>query len=109
MTLVINNRDYDAPQEHLVESLGVLPYWVTEAVLFQEDNLEEYLEKRYGYPLHKFNGSVADDGTYSSEYEDDPDMPYVGKMQTHKGTVYFYPYAMVAIPTDDGYTVTRMD
>lgn len=110
MTLVINNKDYDAPQEHLVESLGVLPYWVTEAVLFQEDNIEEYLERRYGYPLHKFNGTVADDGTYSSEYEEDPDMPYVGKMQTHKGTVYFYPYAMVAIPANDGtHFVTRMD
>ena len=34
MRLEINNKDYDAPPEHLMESLGVLPHWVTGLTYF---------------------------------------------------------------------------
>ena len=108
--LVINDRDYDASVEHLRDSLGVLPHWVAEVMLCRCGNMVQFLGEAYGWTLHKFNGTVAEDGTYSSEYDEDPDMPWVGKMNTHKGTVFFYPYAMVAIPANDGtHFVTRMD
>ena len=107
--LVLNDKDYDASLNDLKESLGVLPHWVAEATLCQCVDLKSFLEEAYGWGLHKFNGTVLDDGTYKSEFDEDKDLPFVGKMQTHKGVVYFYPYAMVAIPTDDGHFVTRMD
>ena len=107
--LTINNKDYDAPVEHLVESLGVLPHWVTEFNLLNGDDLKKYLDGRYGYGLYEFKGTVKDDGTYVSPHEDDEDLPFVGRMKTAQGMVYFYPYAMVGIPTSGGYFVTRMD
>ena len=30
-------------------------------------------------------------------------------MKTAQGMVYFYPYAIVGIPTSEGYFITRMD
>ena len=109
MKLIVNNRDYDQPKERLVESLGVLPYWVAQAKMIKAPDIVAYLDTCYGWGLHEFEGKVLDDGTYRSPYDEDMDMPYVAKMNTHKGKVYFYPYAMIAIPTDDGYFVTRMD
>ena len=70
----------------------------------------QYMTERYGFgELYKFEGTVTEDGVYQSPHEDDEDLEYVGKMQTKDGTVYFYPYAITALPTDDGYFVTRMD
>ena len=109
MKLVVNNRDYDQPKEHLVESLGVHPNWVAQAQIIKPTDMVDYLDACYGWGLHKFGGEVLDDGVYRSAYEEDEDMPYVAMMNTYKGKVYFYPYGMIAIPTDDGYFVTRMD
>ena len=68
-----------------------------------------FMTERYGFgSLYQFKGSVSDDGTYSSP--EDPDMQYVGKMNTPNGNVYFYEYAMLALPLPNGkYFVTRMD
>ena len=54
-------------------------------------------------------GEVTDDGTYVSPHEEDKDLPFVGRMKTAQGMVYFYPYAIVGIPTSEGYFITRMD
>ena len=92
MKLTINTKALpDVPVEHLKEMLGVLPYWV------REYNL-----------LGKGMGDVQSDGTYSDP--EDPDLPYIGKMNTPNGYVYFYQYAMLALPLPNGeYFVTRMD
>ena len=109
MKLEVNTIDYDASPEHLVESLGVLPHWVRESHILGADCMKSYLKDRYGYGLYEYGGKVMTDGTYVSEFEEDKDMPFVARMRTQLGMVYFYPYAMVAIPTDDGHFVTRMD
>ena len=68
------------------------------------------MTERYGFgKLYKFEGTVTEDGRWQSPHEEDEDLHYVGKMHTEHGTVYFYPYAITALPTDDGYFVTRMD
>ena len=47
---------------------------------------------------------------YVSDYEDDADLPYMGKMLTKHGYAYFYEYAIIALPQADGkYFITRMD
>ena len=106
----LNTKHYDAPKEHLAESLGLLPHWVVEYNMVGGKDLVSFMTERYGFgELYKFEGTVSEDGLYQSPHEDDEDLEYVGKMQTKDGTVYFYPYAITALPTDDGYFITRMD
>ena len=108
--LTLNTTHYDAPKEHLVESLGLLPHWVVEYNMLGESDIVQYMTERYGFgELYKFEGTVTEDGRWQSPHEEDEDLEYVGKMQTKDGPVYFYPYAITALPTDDGYFVTRMD
>ncbi len=108
--LTLNTTHYDAPKEHLVESLGLLPHWVVEYNLLGESDIVQYMTNRYGFGrLYKFEGEVLEDGSYHSFFEEDEDLPWVGKMKTKQGTVYFYPYAITALPTKDGYFITRMD
>lgn len=108
--LKLNTTHYDAPKEHLVESLGLLPHWVVEYNLLGESDLVQYMTERYGFgELYRFGGDVQEDGSYKSNYDEDDDLQYVGKMDTKDGTVYFYPYAITALPTDEGYFITRMD
>ena len=108
--LTLNTTHYDAPKEHLVESLGLLPHWVVEYNMLGESDIVQYMTERYGFgELYKFEGTVTEDGRWQSPHEEDEDLEYVGKMDTKDGTVYFYPYAITALPTKDGYFITRMD
>ena len=108
--LTLNTTHYDAPKEHLVESLGLLPHWVVEYNMLGESDIVQYMTNRYGFgDLYKFEGTVTEGGLYQSSHEDDEDLEYVGKMDTKDGPVYFYPYAITALPTKDGYFITRMD
>ena len=108
--LKLNTTHYDAPKEHLVESLGLLPHWVVEYNLLGESDIVQYMTERYGFgELYRFGGDIQEDGSYKSNCDEDDDLQYVGKMDTKDGTVYFYPYAITALPTDEGYFITRMD
>ena len=110
MRLEINDKVFDAPREHIVEALGLLPMWVTAYNVLDGDDIVQHMTDSYGYGgLYKFGGHVTDDGSYCSEHEDDDDLPWVGKMKTKDGDVYFYEYAITALPTPDGYFITRMD
>jgi hypothetical protein len=57
--------------------------------------------------LYKFKGKVLPNGNYT--YPEDDDLEPIAKMKLKKGDVYFYPYAMIALPTKEGHYVTRMD
>ncbi len=111
MKLTINTKAFpDVPKEHLKEMLGILPYWVGEYVVLGTDmDIVRFMTERYGFgKLWHFKGEVLEDGTY--RYPEDPDLPYVGKMSTPNGNVYFYERAMLALPLPNGeYFVTRMD
>jgi hypothetical protein len=111
MNLVLNHNEIHIPLgQEFVEQLGLLTYWVAQYNILGGKDLVQYMTERYGFgELYKFGGTVTEDGLYQSPHEEDEDLEYVGKMQTKDGTVYFYPYAIIALPTDDGYFVTRMD
>lgn len=112
MELKVNGRDFpDLTASNVEDMLGVLPYWVGEYILYgwKKMDIVGFMTDRYGFgKLYKFKGEVLPNGTYKSE--DDPDLPYVARMNTPSGNVYFYEYAMLALPLPDGeYFVTRMD
>ena len=95
----------------MIEALGILPIWVKEWVMFGEHmDIVKYMTEAYGFgDLFEFKGGeILEDGTY--RYPEDPDLPWVGRMNTKFGYVYFYEYAMIALPQGDGtYFITRMD
>lgn len=106
----INSKVFDAPREQIQEALGLLPRWVMEYNLREKDDLVGHMQASYGFgELYKFGGYVTEDGNYCSEHEDDDDLPWIAKMKTKDGDVYFYEYAITALPTPDGYYITRMD
>ena len=110
--LQLNNKEYaDIPDKHMIEALGILPIWVKEWVIFGEHmDIVKYMTEAYGFgDLFEFKGGeILEDGTY--RYPEDPDLPWVGKMDTPNGTAYFYESAMLALPMPDGkHYITRMD
>ena len=111
--LQLNKNEYaDIPDNHLIEALGILPMWVKEWARFGKGiDIIKYMTDAYGFgSLYKFGGEVLYDGSYRSSYDEDPDMPYVGKMDTPNGTAYFYEAAILALPMPDGkHYITRMD
>jgi hypothetical protein len=79
----------------------------------EEESLVDFMRDKYGWGLFEMKGgSVSDSGVY--KYPEDPDLHWVAKVDTSKDDSkieysYIYPYAIVALPTEDGYFVTRMD
>ena len=79
----------------------------------EEESLVDFMRDKYGWGLFEMKGgSVSDSGVY--KYPEDPDLHWIAKVDTSKDPSkieysYIYPYAIVALPTEDGYFVTRMD
>lgn len=115
MKLTINAKAFpDTDPGLLQEMLGVLPYWVGEYIVYgymKGENIVDFMTERYGFgKLFQFKGEVTEEGTYKSTYEEDDDLPYIGKLLTPDGPAYFYQYAMIALPLPNGeYFITRMD
>ena len=112
MKLTINKKAFPDVELGLLEDmLGVLPYWVGEYIVYGwiKMDIVAFMTERYGYgKLYQFKGEVLPNGTY--RHKGDPDMPYVARMNTPSGNVYFYECAMLALPLPNGeYFVTRMD
>lgn len=109
--LQINGSEYPYFEtQDLADALGILPVWVAQYNKAGKTDLVQHMTDSYGFgELFRWKGEVLADGTYKSQYEQEDDMPFIGRMKTNDGMVYFYPYGIVALPTNDGYFVTRMD
>lgn len=107
----INSDVYKAQRNDIIEALGLLPHWVIEYNLLGGEDLVQHMENSYGFgSLYRFGGEVLDNGNYRSHHEEDEDLDWIAKMKTKDGDVYFYPYAITALPTSGGeYFITRMD
>ena len=112
MTMQMNTNKYPhMTKEDLAEMLGILPYWVGDYAMYgSDDNLVQYMQDRYGFgDFYQWKGDVLADGTYRADNDEDGDLDFIARIQIDDGMVYFYPYGVIAMPTDDGYFVTRMD
>ena len=114
--MLMINPNIDAPADRIVQGLGFLPYWVRDFCAQADDeykqcDLVEYMTEQYGFgKLYKF-GSKLRDGKLISEYEEDEDMEWLASYDTPSGLVWFFPYAIVALPRpeENDYFITRMD
>lgn len=108
------NPEYTKEHSHVyvLDSLGVLPHWVYAYV--HDDNgvdktLVQYMEEQYGFgSLFNLKGTVKDD-KYVSPYKEDKPLDYIAKARIAEGDVYFFPYAIIALPDGDKHFITRMD
>lgn len=110
MEFAINkNLLKDFKEYEIIEALGVLPHWVFDYNMMDKaGDIVDFMEQMYGFgPLYKFKGQVDHAGVY--HHEGDEPLEWMAKARIADGVVYFYPYAMVGLPTPDGYFVTRMD
>jgi hypothetical protein len=111
MKLEVNGNDFpDLTASNVEDMLGILHYWVGEYIIYSRGmDIVEFMTERYGFgELYRFKGKVLPNGTY--RHKGDPDLPYVARMDTPSGNVYFYEYAMLALPLPNGeYFVTSMD
>ena len=108
-TTIDPNKAYTGNPDHLLlEACGFIPFWVREwSDMPTTQTLKDYLIARYGFGFHKMGGTVTETGVY--QYPEDPDLDPLIAMDTDEGTLYMYEYAIVAIPTVNGYEVARMD
>ena len=109
MIVQVNNKDY--PVYPITDALGFLPYWVHNFDSNEDiDDLVEHMTFEYGFgKLHPMEGSTIKDGVWISPHKEDNDVPFMALQHTRAGTVYYYPWGVIALPTADGYLITRMD
>lgn len=115
----VNTEAYpDWTDDNLVEACGLIPHWLAEFDFLtrvgakQFIDLKEYMENCYGFgELYKMGGTVdPDTQQYISSYEEDkPLEPYAKVILEGGSEALIYPYAIVALPTREGYFITRMD
>ena len=95
--------------EYAIESLGILPHWVTKAE--DTESIREAFDRQYNFGLFEFHGiTINAEGVFS--YPEDPDLYPIISMVRGSETAYFYQSAMVAIINKDqniAQFVTRMD
>jgi hypothetical protein len=97
----------EIPQEHLVESLGYIPYFLKQRM--SDETAKEALTRMYGFGelFEMTNGKVVD---YVYKYSGDPDLYPIAEMTSGNTTVLQYKYGIIAILEENGSTfVTRMD
>ena len=91
----------------IIESLGVLPFWLSEG-LEEGETAEHALLSRYEFASGPMTGgTISEEGVYT--HPEDLDLYPLAKVATETETIYFYEYAMVSIVTEDKTTTYRMD
>ena len=116
MRMLKLNPKINATKNRIIESLGLLPLWVTAYNVLSEGkdrkvDLVKYMEDQYGFgKLYRF-GSKLKDGMLISEYEEDEDMEWLASHDTPVGLVWYFPYAIIALPRveENDYFITSMD
>jgi len=115
----VNTKAYpNTGAQWLKEACGILPHWLIEfdamhhMGMVKFEQLKDHMANCYGFgELFEFKGTVdPDTQEYISQYEDDePLAPYMTVHMKDGRKAHIYPYAMLALPTPDGYFITRMD
>lgn len=103
----LNSYSHMSPQE-IFETCGILPHWVAQWEASGLPDLPNYMQKCYGYETSHLEGAtITPEGMF--QFPGDPDLPPMIRIDL-EGTTYFqYPYALLAIRTQDSTFITRMD
>jgi len=117
MIITFDKKRYDMTTDDMMAWGGFVPLWVMEWNLRYSmgidetliDHLDKSYKQRAGMSVkdRPLGGEIDAEGVYRYP-EDDPMYPYM-QWETREGTVYFYPYSVMGIPTGSEHYAVRMD
>ncbi len=115
-TVLNPTRDAELDQaepQQLKNACGIIPDFFVSACVNADpltlENVAEGMDQAYPYGSaiggfgYELNGAISDAGTYTSEYDDDPDLPpyarYIFEDTDLGGSfeLFVYPYAITAL------------
>lgn len=113
------------------KAAGLLPFFFRDAIVKADEYNAEIksrikfiaalMDDEYGFSLDSwtFGGEIRPDGTYVSEFDDDPDMQPISEWEAGRDyadkwgdiKLFIYNYAILALydTTTGKYTIGRMD
>ena len=105
-----HNRYAHMDNQDLANSVGALLYWANN--WREYGSIRKALETQYQYftswsPLERGKAWVDDVGMFT--YPEDPDQSPILVIRNADEKCFIYPYAIVAIVSDEGNVWTRMD
>ena len=111
MKTVFTFKTNPKDDRHIAQEMcGLLPYWVRDYALdTSQDDLVGYMTEVYGCGnLFSMQGTIKGDQYVSPHAEDEP-LDYIAQSEIDEGTVYYFPYGIIALPVEGGHLITRMD
>lgn len=110
ITLDPKGKHVEYSEDHIKSMLGLIPNFILQAqrdMEIEQYSFAEAMEKQYGWPAGKMEGTVVD-GVYS--YPSDPDLYPLAEYNCGEGiTLYQYEYGIIAYVEPDKTTIVRMD
>lgn len=114
------NGEYGTTPGKTLESLGLIPYFVWEAIEDTTvDDVCATMAECYGYMIDDWNfldygGTIEEDYTYTSQEDEegykDPDLVPTAKFTLPSGVeVVTYPFSLVLVTNGTYHRMTRMD
>lgn len=99
--------------QHIAQEMcGMLPYWVRDYALYDmkyDGNIVDWMTEMYDCgKLFSMQGTIKGD-QYVSPHTEDAPLDYIAQSEIDEGTVYYFPYGIIALPVEGGHFITRMD
>jgi len=108
LTLDPHSKFYHIDEISMSNMVGFIPSWLSDAT-HDDLSAQECLDRCYGFGLYESKeASITKEGIY--QYEGDPDLFPLIKIERGDEIVYVYEYALVAIINAEGSSFCcRMD
>ena len=114
--------DNDDKEQFLKQACGLIPYFFERALLVDDfvdiESIAQTMDQLYGcggFQAYPINGEINAQGTYVSEYDDDPHLePYIAFTSSDPSRtdveMFVYPYGFVGLRDSHGATkIARFD
>ena len=99
--------------ERLLDACGIIPMFFFTAIQEGPETAQELhsaMCREYGFGDYVWVGAeINENGTYVSEYEEDPDLEPYMSMVNGPLSLYIYQYGIIGVTGPDGTIVSRMD
>ena len=98
-----------------IEALGLIPHFFERSLYIKDQPIQTVADKMddlyyYGGFRHPFEGTVAEDGQYVADNDEDDPLDPIARIDKLGYTLWVYPYAIVGLTDNKGnQKVARFD